>query len=281
LAITRFASRGGQRLSYETIGEPDAAPLLALHDLLVDRGQLRPLATALAASGFRLTLPDARGHGASPMISGQRYPTIELATDMLAVLDAEGLGAVQVIAAGWGAAIALAMTAMAPERVRSLALIAPYLPALLTDHPVAEAREYGAAQLAAIEEAASAASKGQTDPALDRYLGIRWEAGWRQRLSRARLGAIRRAAANLGPLLAGMAVDQVDRDALRAITKPVTSLLCDDAPVREHWSAEALSQLVPGADVQTATIASADEGDAAVTADWAPVLTRVLASQRA
>ena len=281
MAITRFAVRGDHRLSYEMSGEPGSEPVLALHDVLVDRGQLRPLATALAASGFRVTLPDARGHGASAMIAGQRYPMAELAADALAILDAEGLATVQVVAAGWGAAIALAMAAAAPARVRSLALISPYLPALLVDHPAAEAQRYGAAQLETIAAAADAAGKGQTDPALDRFLGIRWGADWRDRVSRARLGAIRRAAANLGPLLAGLGADQVDPDALRAIGTPVTALLRAEAPVFERWNAEALSLLVPGAGVQTVTIPTADEGDAAITPDWAPVLARVLAASRA
>jgi pimeloyl-ACP methyl ester carboxylesterase len=267
LTVTRFATRGDLRLSYEISREPDTAPLLALHDLLVDRGQHHPLAAALAASGFRVMLPDARGHGGSPMIAGQRYPAAEMAADMLAVLDAEGLSAVQIVAAGWGANSALAMAALAPELMRSLALISRYLTAPLLDHPVAEAPQYGAAQLEAIAAAAGAASKGQTDPALDRYLGIRWGAGWRdspcRRQSRARPGR--------------PAADQIDRDALRAIAKPVTLLLRSHAPVFERWNAEALSLLIPGSSVQTTTIPSVEEGHAAITPDWAPVLTHVLA----
>jgi pimeloyl-ACP methyl ester carboxylesterase len=280
LGITRFATRGDHRLSYETSGEAAGMPLLALHDLLVDRGQLRPLAAALGGSGFRMVLPDARGHGASPMIAGQRYPATELAADMFAVIDAEGLPRVQILAVGWGAATALTMAFLAPNRVRSLALISPHMPALIADHPVDEAKKDGAALEDVILEAADAANKGQTDRALDLYLEARWGSGWRERISKPRLGAIRRAAANLGPLLAGMASEQVDRDALRTIAKPVTFLLRQDAPIFERWNAEALAMLIPGSSVQTVTIASDDEGHAAITPDWATVLTRVLLSQR-
>lgn len=275
--ITRFATRDGHRVSYESSGDADASPVLALHDLLVDRGQLRPLAGVMTEAGFRLTLPDARGHGASPMISGQRYPMQQLAADDLAVLDAEGLGNVQIVAFSWSAAIALKLAILVPERIVSLVLVAPYLPALLHDHPNPDAKRYGEALMETINEAANSAVKGQTDRALDLYLGIRWGAGWSERLSKPRLAAIRRAAANLGPLLAGMAPENLERDALRAIERPLTLLLRQDAPAFERWNAEALALLIPGASVQMVTI-SAEEGSASISPEWGPVLARILAT---
>ena len=122
-----------------------AIPVLALHDLLADRGQLRPLAEPPHDALFRLTLPDARGHGASPMLSGRAYPPSELAADALAVLDAEGLQSAHLVAIGWGAATALVLAATAPQRVASLVLAAPYLPALAAQHPDAAARQTGSA----------------------------------------------------------------------------------------------------------------------------------------
>ena len=122
--MTRFATRGDHRLSYEIHGD-DGEAILALHDLLGDRGQLRPLAEALGADGFRVTLPDARGHGASPMIAGGRYPASALAADALAIADAEGLARMRIAAVGWSAATALALVVAAPGRVVSLLLAAP------------------------------------------------------------------------------------------------------------------------------------------------------------
>lgn len=274
--VTRFATRGHHRLSYESSGEAAGTPLLALHDLLVDRGQLRQLAAALVDMGFRVTLPDARGHGASSMLSGPAHAGPELAGDARAVLDAEGLPAAHVVGVGWGAASALALAVDAPGNVLSLSLIAPYLPAVLGDHPAPEAQRYAEALHETIQQAAHAAQTGQIDHALDLYLGIRWGSGWRERLTKPRLGAIRRAAANLGPLLAGMAPDQVDRAALRAIDRPVTLYLRHDAPAFERWNAEVLRDLIPNARIQSVTIATADEGEAALAPDWAPVLTFAL-----
>ena len=121
--ITRFATRGDHRLSYESHGDGAGIPVLALHDLLVDRGQLRSLAERPHDARFRLTLPDARGHGASPMLSGRAYPSRALAADALAVLDAEGLQRAHVVAIGWAAETALALAASAPQRVVSLVLV--------------------------------------------------------------------------------------------------------------------------------------------------------------
>lgn len=281
LATTRFATRHAQRLSYEVIGSDDGTPLLALHDLLVDRGQLRPLAEALAEAGYRVVLPDARGHGASPMISGRAYPSTELAADALAVLDAEGISAALVVAVGWGGATALTLAAGAPERVAALALIAPAVPPLLLDHPNPDAQRSGEALREAIADAASAAGKGQTERALDGYLGVQWGSGWREHVSRTRLAAIHRAAASLGPLLVGMAPEGFDRVALQRIAIPVTLLLRDDAPAYERWTAEALSRGIPGSGVQAVSLSSVDAGRGALSAEWAVVLARVLRALRA
>lgn len=277
--VTRFVTRAGHRLSYESSGEAEAPPLLALHDLLADRGQLRPLGAALSAAGFRVTLPDARGHGASAMISESRYPPPELAADALAVLDAEGVAATHVVAVGWGAAIALELAARHPDRVRSVTLIEPYLPALLQHHPNATAREYGDGHLKVFVEAIDAAYKGLTDRALDLFPGVRWGAGWRERTAKPRLGAIRRAAANLRPLLAGIGADQMDQAALRSIQAEVTVLVRADSDPFERWNAEAVALLVPGSGIQTVTIPHPDIGQPVIAPEWTPVLTRTLSAQ--
>src|SRR4051812_3963003 len=195
--ITRFATRGEHRLSYESHGDDAAIPVLALHDLLADRGQLRSLAEPPREALYRLTLPDARGHGASPMLSGRAYSASELAADALAVLDAEGLQRAHLVTIGWAAATALVLAASVPPRVTSLVLVAPYLPGLLAKSSDAAARQTGAAHLEMMQEAADLAAKGQMDRALDLFLGARIGTDWRDRFSKPRLGAIRRSAGNL------------------------------------------------------------------------------------
>jgi pimeloyl-ACP methyl ester carboxylesterase len=249
--ITRFAARGAHRLSYESSGDRAAIPVVALHDLLSDRGQLRPLGEPPHDALFRLTLPDARGHGASPMLSGRAYPLSELAADALAVLDAEGLPSTHLVAIGWAAATALVLAASAPPRVTSLVLAAPYLPALVAERSDEAARQIGLAHLEKMREAADLAEKGQMDRALDLFLGARIGTDWRDRFSKPRLGAIRRSAGNLAPLLAGTVGASIDPDALTRLDVPVLLLTKDDAEVLERATVETLASLLPRARITT------------------------------
>jgi pimeloyl-ACP methyl ester carboxylesterase len=272
--ITRFATRGDHRLSYESTGDAAATPVLALHDLLADRGQLRPLAEPPRDALFRLTLPDARGHGASPMLSGRTYPPSELAADALAVLVAEGLQSAHVVAIGWAAETALALATAAPQRVVSLLLAAPYLPSLVVESPEAVARQIGLAHLEMMQEAAVLAEKGQADRALDVFLGARIGADWGDRFSKPRLGAIRRSAGNLAPLLAGTVAAPIDPGALSTLEMPVVLLVKDDAEVLERVTVETISSLM--AHARIATLAPRPHEQLAGGLEWIEAIAEVL-----
>ena len=272
--VTRFATRGDHRLSYESSGAADGIPVLALHDLLADRGQLRALGESPYVAVLRVTLLDARGHGASPMLSGRGYAISELAADALAVLDAEGLETVHLAAIGWGAATALALAAAAPARVASLVLAEPYLPALLADSQDLATRQAGLNHLETVEQAAVAAEKGQMDRALDLFLGARIGADWRDRFPKPRLGAIRRAAGNLGPLLTGLAADSIDRGALGRIDVPATLLLRPDTPALERAMAEVLASLFPRTRITVVSLGPRDQPDCG--AEWFEAISREL-----
>ncbi len=273
--VTRFATRGNHRLSYESSGDAPGIPILALHDLLCDRGQLRPLAESPRDAEFRLTLPDARGHGASPMLSGRAYPPNELAADALAVLDAEGLRSAHLVAIGWAAATALVLAATTPQRVASLVLAAPYLPALVAASPDAAARQTGSVHIEMMQEAADLAERGQTDRALDLFLGARIGADWRDRFSKPRLGTIRRSAGNLAPLLAGT-ISPIDSAVLRRLDMPIVLLDKDDAAVLERVTVESLASLLPRA--QITTLRREPNEQRASGWEWTEAIVEVLTS---
>jgi pimeloyl-ACP methyl ester carboxylesterase len=273
--ITRFATRGEHRLSYESSGDRAGIQVLALHDLLADRGQLRRLIEPPHNAEFRLTLPDARGHGASPMLSGRAYPPSELAADALAVLDAEGVQSPHVVAIGWAAATALALAATVPLRVASLVLAAPYLPALVAQSPNAAARQVGSAHLEMMQEAAGLAEKGQMDRALDLFLGARIGADWRDRFSKPRLGAISRSAGNLAPLLTGM-ITAIDPHALERLDMPIVLLVKENAEALERGAVETLVSLVPRAQVTTVPLQSNEQ--LASGSEWTEAITETLES---
>jgi pimeloyl-ACP methyl ester carboxylesterase len=279
--VTRFAKRGDHRLSYESSGPADGIPVLALHDLLADRGQLRALKEVPHNAIFRVTLPDARGHGASPMLSGRRYSSQELAADALTVIDAEGLTAVHLAAIGWGAATALALMEAAPERVVSLVLAIPYLPVLLSESPNPAAQRTGRDHLEMLQEAAAAAEKGQMERALDLFLGARMGADWRDRFSKPRLGAIRRAAGNLAPLLTGIAADAIDRNALMKLDTPVTLLISDEASPLERDTVEALAPLLSRSRILTAPAPPLDQPASGSGSEWTEAIARALLAHAA
>jgi non-heme chloroperoxidase len=118
-------------VSGETIAhrrEPGPDPVLLVHGFGSDAdatwgatGWLR----ALADAGRGAIVVDLRGHGASSKPHDpSAYRTSVLAADLVAVLDAEGLGtaAVDVIGYSMGSQVARALARDAPARIRRLVL---------------------------------------------------------------------------------------------------------------------------------------------------------------
>ena len=94
--------------------------------------------------------------------------------------------------------------------------------------------------------AADAADKGRTDRALDLLLDARWGPGWRDRLPRPRLAAVRRHAGAIAPLLTALDAYIPTRDDLRAVTVP-TLVLHRAAPPLTRLIAERLAAALPHA----------------------------------
>ena len=244
--VTRFARRGSARLAYEATGEPEARLVVALHDLLADRASLAPLRDALLAAGFRVVVPDLRGHGASAAIAAPTLSMADLTTDLLAVLDAETDGAADVVGHGLGGALGLALAEIVPARVRSLALLEPAVAGILAADPDLLSRDAAARVRDAAREASDLAGRGQSDRALDRWLEPRRGRGWRDRLSRAQLGAVRRHAAALGPILAAESTHAPRPEGLADLSAPTLLLRLADAPALDRAVAERLTA-IPGA----------------------------------
>lgn len=250
---TRFAGRGGARLAFSADSGADraAVPVVVLHELLSDRSAWATMREAVGGHGRPLLRPDARGHGASAAVAGRRVALGELAEDAAAVLDAEGVGGAHLVGLGLGGATAVAFAERYPGRVRSLVVIEPTLPGLLAEDGEAEARWVAGQARERLRVAADLADKGLTERALDAYLEPRLGAGWRERLPRARTGAIRRNAAALGPILGALEAYLPDPAALRAITAPVLLLRRASAGRQEVLIGERLAALLSRATAET------------------------------
>ena len=116
------ADSGGVGVEYEVTG--DGRPVVLLHGF-PDSGRLwRQQVGPLADAGFQVIVPDMRGYGASDKPAGvDAYNILYLVADVGAVLDDAGVEAAHVVGHDWGAAVAWALAAVAPERVDRLAAL--------------------------------------------------------------------------------------------------------------------------------------------------------------
>lgn len=110
----RWVQAGGIRMHLAEAGE--GSPLLLVHGWPQHWYQWRHLIRPLAER-YRLLCPDLRGLGWSEA-PPSGYDKETLATDLVALLDALGLDAVQVIAHDWGAWATMLACLRRPERFR-------------------------------------------------------------------------------------------------------------------------------------------------------------------
>ncbi len=115
-----FVRAGDLVVHVQVDGPAEAPPLLLLHSLGTSLHVWDAQARAMAEN-FRVIRPDMRGHGLTTVTRGP-YSLDGLAGDALAVLGALGVGRAHVAGLSIGGAIAQALAARAPARVRSLIL---------------------------------------------------------------------------------------------------------------------------------------------------------------
>lgn len=97
-----------------------SAPVLLIHGLFGSLDNLGGLARGVADARTTLQV-DVRNHGLSPRSNSMSYAA--MAQDMVDTLDAQQFSQVDVIGHSMGGKIAMALSALAPERVGKLVLI--------------------------------------------------------------------------------------------------------------------------------------------------------------
>lgn len=248
---TRFAQNDLARLSYEIDGQGDGAPVVFLHATLGDHRTIGDLQRELVPN-YRLILPDARGHGASAALQNRSFTVTDMANDVWAVLEAEGLDVddapkVVLIGHGQGAVTALELARRRPDRIAGMILIEPDAPALLdgeTDSDVVSVREAAREVYSKISESAY---RDQVDQALEGYMRYRWGADWRDELSRPRLAATRRHLGALGPSLDALDRFRILPEELGEITSRTHVMTAGSSPAMIEATGRRLAAAVPGA----------------------------------
>lgn len=110
----------GLRLNYVDLGDPKGEPLLLLHGY-TDSSRSWSL-TVPYLSGYRLLIPDQRGHGGSDA-PACCYGSTQFADDARLFLDALGIRRVAVAGHSLGSMVAISLAADHPERVSRIILI--------------------------------------------------------------------------------------------------------------------------------------------------------------
>jgi pimeloyl-ACP methyl ester carboxylesterase len=113
------------RISWESDGPEDAPAVLLLMGLAYPAAMWFRLVPALAES-YRVIRIDNRGAGRTGDVPGAPYTVETMAADSLAVLDAADVDTAHVVGLSMGGLIAQELVLTAPERVRSLCLIATH-----------------------------------------------------------------------------------------------------------------------------------------------------------
>ena len=119
-----WVDAGGLRTHVALAGDPEAPPVLLVHGWPQHWWAWRYVIPELAKD-HRVIAPDLRGHGWTEA-PHQGYEKEQLATDLLALLDAMGLGKVTWVGHDWGAFAGFLAAFRAPERLdRLVALCIP------------------------------------------------------------------------------------------------------------------------------------------------------------
>ena len=112
---------GRQTLCYDLVGTEGAPTVAFIHSLAADGGMWNEQVPPLLAAGYQVLRIDLRGHGGSSAVPGN-YAMTQLASDVIAVLDAVSLKSVHLVGLSIGGMIAQSLALDHPDRVRSMML---------------------------------------------------------------------------------------------------------------------------------------------------------------
>jgi pimeloyl-ACP methyl ester carboxylesterase len=116
------------RLSQRLAEEGTGTPVVLLHGFPEGAYSWRKQLPALAEAGFRAIAPDQRGYaGTDAPEAIEAYDHVELALDVIALMDTLGIDRAPLVAHDWGAALAWNIALLHPDRVSAVvALSVPY-----------------------------------------------------------------------------------------------------------------------------------------------------------
>ncbi len=131
---TEEISLAANGLRFSAVCEGSGPIVLCLHGFPDNKRSYRFQLPALADAGFRAVAPTLRGYEPSSQPSDGDYHIVRMAEDVVGWIDDLDAEQVHLVGHDWGAVIAYATAALAPQRLLSLTTIAiPHPGRLRTD----------------------------------------------------------------------------------------------------------------------------------------------------
>lgn len=113
-----------EALTFSAQAMGDGPIVLCLHGFPDNAGSFRHQLPALAEAGYRAISLTLRGYEPDAIPADGDYTMETIATDILAVIESLDTGPVHLIGHDWGAAVAYVAASAAPERFKSLTVMA-------------------------------------------------------------------------------------------------------------------------------------------------------------
>ena len=117
-------------VGYAEDGPADGPVVILLHGWPYDIHTYVDVAPLLAAKGYRVIVPYARGYGPTRFLSDSTLRNAQpsaLALDLIALMDALGIERATLAGCDWGARTANIVAALWPERCKALVSVSGYL----------------------------------------------------------------------------------------------------------------------------------------------------------
>jgi pimeloyl-ACP methyl ester carboxylesterase len=235
-----IADSQGVKIAYEIHG--DGEPLVLVHGLAYDRAGWGRL-PGLLAGRFRVVLLDNRGVGESDAPAGP-YAVVQMADDVVAVLDAAGIERTNLFGVSLGGYIAQELVLRHPERVEKL-ILASTAPGGPKAHPMPQSTQEVFARYPTMER--EAGLRMFVENSLGER-GVRELPELVEEVFQYRLGHAPTVEAWMAQATAGATYDSSDR--VGAIGVPTLVIAGGADVVVDPRNAELLGDLLPNARVE-------------------------------
>jgi pimeloyl-ACP methyl ester carboxylesterase len=121
---------GVLNVAYAEAGPADGPVVILLHGWPYDIHSFVDVAPRLGSAGYRVIVPYLRGYGPTSFLSGETFRNGQpsaLAVDVIALMDALGIGKATLAGFDWGARTANIVAALWPGRCKAMVSVSGYL----------------------------------------------------------------------------------------------------------------------------------------------------------